>query len=84
MLDNIQIRDYSPTHKEQVLNLIRINTPRYFAAEEEVDLVYYLNEEREDYYIVETNGLAIGCGGINYANRGKTGKISWDILHPDY
>ena len=26
----------------------------------------------------------IGCGGINFAKNKTIGKISWDILHPDY
>lgn len=25
-----------------------------------------------------------GCGGINFSENGSTGKISWDILYPQY
>lgn len=84
MPDTVQILPYQPKNKEQVLNLLRLNTPTYFAVSEEADLADYLDHEREDYYILESNGLVIGCGGINYADKGSTGKISWDILHPAY
>lgn len=26
----------------------------------------------------------VGCGGINFSDNRMTGKISWDILHPEY
>ena len=26
----------------------------------------------------------VGCGGINFADDKTVGKISWDIIHPDY
>lgn len=55
------------------MELIRRNTPEYFAAEEEIDLSDYLDREIESYYVLVTNDRIVGCG-----------KISWDIIHPDY
>lgn len=82
--DDIRIVPYLPAYKDQVLNLLRLNTPRYFDPSEEADLAYYLDHERELYYVVQAGTEIVGCGGINFANEGVTGKISWDILHPDY
>ena len=84
MNDLIVIREYELTDKEAVMNLIRLNTPEYFAPAEEVDLSDYLENERELYYVLLFDGKIVGCGGINFANDGKIGKLSWDIFHPDY
>lgn len=84
MNDLITIREYEPGDKETVMNLIRLNTPGYFAPEEETDLRNYLDYERELYYVLLWNGRIAGCGGINFADGKTTGKISWDILHPEY
>lgn len=80
----IVIREYEPTDKEDVIILIRLNTPGFFAPEEETDFKKYLEEERELYYVMLWDGQIVGCGGINFANNKRTGKISWDIIHPDY
>lgn len=37
------------------MELIRRNTPEYFAAEEEIDLSDYLDREIELYYVLVTN-----------------------------
>lgn len=82
--DTIYIREYIPSDKEAVLKLIRLNTPQYFAPEEEADLSKYLDDEKEYYYVILSKMEIIGCGGINMADNGTRGKISWDIIHPDW
>src|SRR6185436_15169245 len=82
--ESVVIRDYHPNDKAQVLNLLRLNTPQYFAPEEEKDLIYYLDHERESYYVLELDKKIIGCGGINFEANKSLGKISWDILLPEF
>lgn len=84
MLNDIYIRAYSKEDKLQVINLLRLNTPQYFATEEESDFDNYLDNEIELYYILKYKNVIVGCGGINFAENNTVGKISWDILHPDY
>ena len=84
MSDLIEIREYSILDKPDVMNLIRLNTPKYFAPDEEADLSNYLDNERELYFVLLFDGEIVGCGGINFADNNTTGKISWDILHPDH
>ena len=84
MADSIIIREYIPADKNSVMELIRLNTPGYFASEEEADLSEYLENKRELYYVLLYNEKIVGCGGINFADNKTTGKISWDILHPMY
>jgi N-acetylglutamate synthase-like GNAT family acetyltransferase len=43
-----------------------------------------LETERELYYVLLNDQKIVGCGGINFADINTIGKISWDILHPEY
>lgn len=76
------IKPYQTSHKEAVLQLLRLNTPQFFDPSEEADFVHYLDNELEDYFIIEQAGQVVGCGGINYLVADKTARISWDMLHP--
>jgi ribosomal protein S18 acetylase RimI-like enzyme len=78
------IRTYSSADKIQLMDLMRLNTPNYFAESEILDLDHYLDHELELYYVVELNSVLVGGGGINFDNSQKQAKISWDIIHPDF
>ena len=67
-----------------MLELIRLNIPKYFASSEEDDFSRYLDSEIELYYVLLFDKKLVGCGGINFSDNRMTGKISWDILHPEY
>ena len=84
MTDFIRIRDYQTNDKDDIINLIRLNTPEFFAVREEEDLNNYLETERELYYVLDYSEKIAGCGGINFADNKTVAKISWDIFHPDY
>lgn len=81
---NTDIRAYRPGDRAAVLRLFRLNTPAFFAPAEEADLIRYLDEELEYYFVVESAGAIIGSGGFNFSGDETTGKISWDMLHPDF
>ena len=78
------IRDYKNADKKAVLNLLKLNTPNYFSPEEKKDLIYFLEKEIEYYFVIEIDKQIVGCGGFNFSGDKTTGKISWDILHPDF
>ncbi|MEZ4774019.1 MAG: N-acetyltransferase [Bacteroidia bacterium] len=80
----ITIREYQHTDQPAVLTLLRLNTPDFFSPEEESDLIYYLENEIEYYFVIETDGQICGCGGFNFSGNHAVGKISWDIIHPDF
>ena len=62
--------------------MLRLNTPKYFAPEEEKDLLRYLRGEIEHYFVMELDGETIGSGGYNFAGDPTHARISWDLLHP--
>ncbi|WP_242693310.1 GNAT family N-acetyltransferase [Sabulibacter ruber] len=84
MNPQILIREYQKEDQPVILELLRLNTPAYFSPEEEQDLIHYLNNEIERYFVLEYDGNVVGSGGINFSEDQATGKISWDILHPTY
>lgn len=78
------IRKYIDTDQEKLVEIFRLNTPTYFAEEEEADLMYYLENEIEEYYVLEVEGMIVGSGGINFKEEKTQGYISWDLMHPDF
>ncbi|MEO8516740.1 MAG: GNAT family N-acetyltransferase [Flavobacterium sp.] len=80
----MNIREYKLEDKNQIIALLRLNIPQYFASEEETDLENYLDNEIDLYYVIEIDHKIVGCGGINFEENKTIGKISWDILHPEY
>jgi GNAT superfamily N-acetyltransferase len=82
MHPGVVIRAYSPADEQAVIQLLRLNTPKYFAPEEEKDLLRYLQGEIEHYFVMELDGETIGSGGYNFAGDPSHARISWDLLHP--
>ena len=79
----ITIRDYHKNDQSEVLKLLQLNTPKYFATEEEADLIDYLETKIERYFVILVNGKIAGSGGINFVNQKTEGRISWDMIHPN-
>ena len=77
------VRPYTLADDSAILELLRLNTPQYFAESEEADLLDYLSNRIDHYYIVEIDDIIMWCGGFNRTPDGKSGVLSWDIIHPD-
>lgn len=80
----MKIREYKKSDKENVLNLIRLNIPKFFDYYEEKDLINYLDNEIDRYFVVEDDEKIVGSGGFNHFKSEKQIRISWDIFHPEY
>jgi N-acetylglutamate synthase-like GNAT family acetyltransferase len=78
------IRPYEKSDFAGVINLLRLNTPNFFSPKEEEDLICFLENEREQYYIVSINKEIVSCGGFNISEDKSTGIICWDIVHPNF
>ncbi|WP_221392618.1 GNAT family N-acetyltransferase [Dyadobacter sp. NIV53] len=80
----MNIRKYQDADREKIIALLRLNTPEYFSPDEEKDLIYYFDNHIEYYFVAETDGVIVGCGGFNMSNDPKKIGLSWDIVHPEY
>lgn len=76
------IRKHTDSDRIRIMELLKLNTPEYFSPEEEEDLIDYLDNHADNYYVIEDNNVIVGCGGFNLSEDGETGKISWDIFDP--
>ena len=82
--ESISIRPFNNSDKSELLELMDLNTPEYFAVGEKIDFQNYLASEIELYYVITFENKIVGCGGINFENKKTTAIISWDIIHPDF
>jgi ribosomal-protein-alanine N-acetyltransferase len=78
----MKIRPYTPTDKLAVVKLLQLNTPAFFDASEQKDLEHYLDNEIEDYFVIEDDNAIIGAGGINYFLSENHARIAWDFISP--
>lgn len=76
------IRKYNKTYRNEIIELLRLNTPQFFAASEEADLIYYLENHAHDFYVVVVENKILACGGFNLADDTSVMRLSWDIVHP--
>jgi [ribosomal protein S18]-alanine N-acetyltransferase len=84
MKDQYIIRKYQKVDLPAVLELFAANTPHYFSIEERRELVFYLENELEDYFVQEhISGSIVGSGGFNTAKNPSRPIISWDMIHPE-
>src|SRR5690606_19976516 len=84
MENKLRLREYNITDKPKLIEILRLNVPQYFDKSEINDFSSYLDNEIERYFVAELNGEIVGCGGINFENDYKIGKISWDFISPKF
>lgn len=76
------IEEYNDKDREELLKIFRLNVPDYFAAEEEQDLIMFLDNYADNFYVCKNDGVLSGCGGHNMKD--DLGILSWYIVHPGY
>lgn len=81
----MKIRLYHPRDQPQLIHMIELNTPQFFAPSEKKEFIEYLDQDSENYFIIEEENTIIGSGGFNLGfDDGKTARISWGMIHPDW
>ena len=78
------IRSYLKKDEQEVITLLRLNSPKYFDPSEEKDFIDYLNKFSDNYFVFLEKNKIIACGGFNFFENKTQARISWDIVHPDF
>ncbi|MBD1428543.1 GNAT family N-acetyltransferase [Sphingobacterium litopenaei] len=76
----ILIRKFKPEDSTALLQIIKNNTPEYFAVTEIEDYKTYLETEIQDYFVAVLEDKIIAGAGINYDREKQLAKISWDVV----
>jgi len=77
------IRPYHPDDFKILVEILRRNTPKYFAQEEVQYFIDYIKEFPSTYFIIEENEKTVGGIGYQIDLENRTGKITWIFLSPD-
>ncbi len=77
------IRPYRISDKEQLMEIFRLNTPKYFDPDELKDFEQYLQDYSETYFTVEHEGKIVGGVGCYVKESDKSGRITWIFFHPN-
>ncbi len=79
----MDLRLYTPTDRDAVIDIFRSNIPKYFGSEEESGLRDFLSKFTEDYYVAEIDGEIVGAGGIAVNGEG-TISLCWGMIRSDH
>ena len=79
----MSIRPYTPDDLGAVVAIFRSNIPKYFGPGEESDLREFLAEERDEYFLIETEGEIVGSDGIAL-NLNDTVSLCWGMIRSDH
>jgi len=80
----MHIRSFTILDIQSILSLFDKNTPAFFSPEERADLIFYLENEVENYFVLEVETTIVACGGYNKGPAISEMRISWDLVDPDY
>ena len=78
------IRQYKESGRERLIEIFKLNSPKYFDPEERIDFEDFLVRHGDTFFVIEHDNSIVGCGGYHFQNNGTVGRISWDFFYPDY
>jgi N-acetylglutamate synthase-like GNAT family acetyltransferase len=78
----MRIRQYRADDRENCLALLDANTPRHFGPEERPEFAAYLAGSPAPFFVAESAGGLLACGGIEiFGNRGEA-EFRWVMVSP--
>lgn len=78
------IRPYKPIDKERLLEIFKLNTPKYFDKKEVKDFEDYLEQKGETYLTLEIDNKIVGGAGYYVNKDDNSGSITWIFFDPIY
>ena len=78
----MRTRQYTTADREHCLALLDANTPTHFGPEERPEFAAYLDGAPAPFFVAETAGSLLACGGIEtFGNRGVA-EFRWVMVSP--
>ena len=74
------VRAYTPADREACLAIFDSNTPPFFAANERDEFAQFLDEEADPYFVVESDGNIVACGGYFLIPRTPAAIVTWTMV----
>ncbi len=76
----MHIRQFTASDTERVVALFRESVLQYFAPEEEQELLTYLRQPPQNYFVLEDGGELVACGGIKFDELNRSCRVAWDFV----
>ncbi|MDQ3141217.1 MAG: GNAT family N-acetyltransferase [Bacteroidota bacterium] len=84
MTDQLLIREYLISDKRLLVEILKLSVPDFFGESEVADFEEYIDHEVESYFVIESDEVIIGGGGLNFFDNKSTARISWDFINPAF
>ncbi|WP_299898627.1 GNAT family N-acetyltransferase [uncultured Aquimarina sp.] len=78
------IRPYTSNDKKELVEVLILNTPKYFDRKEIQDFKKYLAVYESTYFTITSGNKIIGGVGCNYLEKRRVGEITWIFFHPEF
>ncbi len=78
------IRPYKLSDKARLVEILTLNTPKFFDPKEINDFKEYLQKRDNTYLTIEYDHKIVGGTGYYFNENDKSGHITWIFFHPDY
>ncbi|MDY8136178.1 GNAT family N-acetyltransferase [Aquimarina sp. 2201CG5-10] len=78
------IRAYKISDKDQLVEIFKLNTPKYFDVKEVHDFITYLDQKKETYLTIEVDNKIVGGTGYYVNKNDNSGRITWIFFDPEY
>jgi N-acetylglutamate synthase-like GNAT family acetyltransferase len=79
----MDVRPYSPSDKAACLAVFDSNTPRFFDPIERQDFETFLDAPYSSYFVMEHDGVIVGCGGYSIEEDHSLASLVWGMVRGD-
>jgi len=76
------IRSFRSNDKEDLINIFRMNIPKYFAEHELQKFDEYLDEHPSTYLVIINDDIIVGSAGYLVEQVRNEAQITWIFIHP--
>ena len=79
-----RLRPYRPSDRAACITLFESNVPEYFGAHERSDFLSCFDEDIGPYFVLDSGGQAIGCGGYAmHPEMPASVSLTWGMVRRD-